>query len=404
MATSLEVEANQDLDKILACNVCNKYFINPVSLPCGSSVCKEHVVLVPNEHQPMMQNNEHQPMVYNYKCHVCHQDHKTLEDGFPLNGGLIDLLKLNLHLDQQTLKEMKLINEYETVLIDISLLCKDPYNYVFKYVSAIRNKIDLRREKIIERAHLLSDEMLNKLKVFEDECKGNLKNLNDLISQNQTEMKIYEKKSEEWREKLRTPKLDKQKVNEMIKETDNCLIEKKAMCLSIKNKLLIEKECFFEPKDFLFSETDFGLFNMKERDEATFQFVISEFSKFKESKHSSVSPNVCMFRGLPWKILARHEKDNDFGFYLQCNTDDKSKTWSVTAEGELRLLHLNDLKKNFVRKLPSHLYNFKENDWGFKNFFRMKKFCDPKKGYYDVERDCITLEVWLKADAEQNQK
>lgn len=29
----------------------------------------------------------------------------------------------------------------------------------------------------------------------------------------------------------------------------------------------------------------------------------------------------------------------------------------------------------------------------------MKEICDPERGFYDADKDCVTLEVWVNADA-----
>ena len=68
---------------------------------------------------------------------------------------------------------------------------------------------------------------------------------------------------------------------------------------------------------------------------------------------------------------------------------------------ELKLLHVSDPEKNLVKKIQ-HLFYLKENDWGFSPFATMKDIMDPEKGYYNQQKDCITLEVWLNADAPQS--
>ena len=92
---------NQQINKILTCSICKKYFKNPVSLPCGANICKEHVVLKQHDQfQPMVQNHDNQPMLYKYQCHLCNQDHVAYEDGFATNIGMVELIKLNWHLDE----------------------------------------------------------------------------------------------------------------------------------------------------------------------------------------------------------------------------------------------------------------------------------------------------------------
>jgi hypothetical protein len=89
------------------------------------------------------------------------------------------------------------------------------------------------------------------------------------------------------------------------------------------------------------------------RAEATFQLCIRDFSKFRESKESRLSPEPCVVRNLSWKILASSKqfinKEFVLGFFLQCNADSDSDRWSIDATAELRLLHTTDPKKNVVK-------------------------------------------------------
>jgi hypothetical protein len=142
--------------------------------------------------------------------------------------------------------------------------------------------------------------------------------------------------------------------------------------------------------------------NEESRSEATFSFTITEFSKFRDSKESRLSP-PCMVRNLPWKILAMSKplqnKEFTLGYFLQCNAESESTRWSIFASAELRLLHTSgDPEKTLTKKIQ-HLFYSKENDWGFSPFMPMKEIMDPEKGFYDQEKDSITLEVWVNADA-----
>merc|ERR1719383_1346788 len=152
------------------------------------------------------------------------------------------------------------------------------------------------------------------------------------------------------------------------------------------------------------------------RAETTFSFTVTEFSKLKDTR---LSPAV-MVRNLPWKIMimARSDQNVDrtapprtLGFFLQCNADCDSTTWSCQATAELKLInhkllemekkgtvpppslntspptmqgapadgsglsggHQQGLQsppavpKHFTRKIQ-HLFYAKENDWGFSQF------------------------------------
>lgn len=84
------------------------------------------------------------------------------------------------------------------------------------------------------------------------------------------------------------------------------------------------------------------------------------------------------------------------GFFLQCNGDSDSSTWSCNATAELRLIPQSEDGELLTRKIQ-HAFYSKENDWGFSHFAAWNDILDPEKGY--VKDDSIILEVWVSADA-----
>ncbi|CAH1982094.1 unnamed protein product [Acanthoscelides obtectus] len=136
------------------------------------------------------------------------------------------------------------------------------------------------------------------------------------------------------------------------------------------------------------------------RSEATFRFTVQNFSKLKDSV---LSP-PCFVRNLPWKIMVMprtsHAQDRttqkSLGFFLQCNGESESSSWSCYAVAELRLLSVRSEEEHFTRKIH-HLFYSKENDWGFSHFMTWNDVLDPEKGF--IKDDAITLEVQVVADA-----
>ncbi|CAG9767409.1 unnamed protein product [Ceutorhynchus assimilis] len=136
------------------------------------------------------------------------------------------------------------------------------------------------------------------------------------------------------------------------------------------------------------------------RSEATFRFTVQNFSKLKDS---ILSP-ATFVRNLPWKIMvmprSSHSQDRSqqrsLGFFLQCNGESESSSWSCYAIAELRLLSVRPDVETFSRKIQ-HLFYSKENDWGFSHFMAWNDVLDPDKGY--LKDDSITLEVHVVADA-----
>lgn len=140
--------------------------------------------------------------------------------------------------------------------------------------------------------------------------------------------------------------------------------------------------------------------------EATFRFKIEDFSNLKESV---LSPPVYV-RNLPWKIMAMprtspqpsHERQagtgqsKALGFFLQCNGDSESTTWSCNAQAELRIIPQKDGCQPINRRIQ-HVFYSKENDWGFSHFLAWSDITEPEKGF--LKDDSIILEVWVSADA-----
>lgn len=125
------------------------------------------------------------------------------------------------------------------------------------------------------------------------------------------------------------------------------------------------------------------------RSEATFRFRVENFSRLRES----VLSTPCYVRNLPWKIMVMPRSSNNdrtpntdsrsLGFFLQCNGDSESASWSCNAIAELRLYSFKANTEPFVRKIK-HLFYAKENDWGFSNFMSWTEILDPEKGYIQV--------------------
>ncbi|XP_030875828.1 ubiquitin carboxyl-terminal hydrolase 7 [Leptonychotes weddellii] len=134
------------------------------------------------------------------------------------------------------------------------------------------------------------------------------------------------------------------------------------------------------------------------RSEATFQFTVERFSRLSESV---LSP-PCFVRNLPWKIMVMprfypdrpHQKS--VGFFLQCNAESDSTSWSCHAQAVLKIINYRDDEKSFSRRI-SHLFFHKENDWGFSNFMAWSEVTDPEKGFIDDDK--VTFEVFVQADA-----
>jgi hypothetical protein len=61
---------------------CNKYFKEPITLPYGDTVCKEHL----------------NPLDTSLKCPICAKEFLIPEEGFSINKKINDFISENSHL------------------------------------------------------------------------------------------------------------------------------------------------------------------------------------------------------------------------------------------------------------------------------------------------------------------
>ncbi len=90
------------------------------------------------------------------------------------------LIKNILNFSQfstQFLKTENKIKYLQVSFLEISYLIKDPKNYIFDTISNIKKDVDLRRVELIEKIDEISDEMLNKLNKYQQECYDNIEKI-----------------------------------------------------------------------------------------------------------------------------------------------------------------------------------------------------------------------------------
>ena len=135
------------------------------------------------------------------------------------------------------------------------------------------------------------------------------------------------------------------------------------------------------------------------RPQATFSFTVPNFTNLNESVLSPAT----FVRNLPWKIMimprqvngtASERASKSMGYFLQCNGESESSSWSCQASAELKVR--SHKAKDFSRKI-SHLFYAKENDWGFSHYMSWSEVVDAEKGF--VKDDTVTFEVKVTADA-----
>jgi hypothetical protein len=241
------------MNQLLTCTYknCNKYYYEPLFLPCSKNICRCHIEELTNNHASKSIN-----------CPFCQNNHELPENGFPINQDLFTLIKLNLHLTEKEKDANELMHKFEVIFNDFNQINKDPENYIFNYISNVRNKIDIERERLVLKINQISDDMLNRLKDFQDECKSNLSRLESLNTNHSLHLEKMQLNCIKWKSQLRTPNLDQNQVNELINEINEMIQVSDEKLSEYKSSILNEKECLFIPKCLDFEENLFGKFEL----------------------------------------------------------------------------------------------------------------------------------------------
>ena len=138
----------------LLCSICELVFSEPVSLPCGCTVCANHT--------------RH---VASVTCAVCEHEFEVPTHGFQTNKCAKNILEKNGHLsdDEKALKLniQGVIQRLETLVssfkqseADFELLCNDHFN-------ELRRHVDIQREELKQKIDEIALNMIDQLKQHE---------------------------------------------------------------------------------------------------------------------------------------------------------------------------------------------------------------------------------------------
>lgn len=137
---------------------CGKFLDSPVTLPCGFTICIEHI-----------------KNLSIFDCSKCNSRHKSFdEDGFRINSKLDDIIRSNLHLEGKHKEVKDLYDKLQSKVKDFEKSdIADPDRFIYEYFAKLRNQVDLHRDEMMEEINKRSDQILAELKSLEDELKTN---------------------------------------------------------------------------------------------------------------------------------------------------------------------------------------------------------------------------------------
>jgi hypothetical protein len=141
------------------CDRCNNFLVDPIVMPCGYIICKNHL----NE---LLTNKSIEKNTF--ICGICQEEHLIPKNGLIVNNRLQKLFKLELNtlklspvFDECT----KEIEDARDNMVKVELLEKNAENYIYEYFEDIKRQVDIRREDLKFKIDTYSDEIIKSVEM-----------------------------------------------------------------------------------------------------------------------------------------------------------------------------------------------------------------------------------------------
>ena len=141
-------------EHLLKCDLCNNLLVEPVTIPCGNTLCKSHIDKLISYHENIL------------KCVLCNKKHSVPDDGFIVNRRIQNALMIELNKKEITTVYTECKQNIEKAteqVVKIELLAKDPANYINEHFNGIKSNVNLRRENLKVEIDKYADGLLESL-------------------------------------------------------------------------------------------------------------------------------------------------------------------------------------------------------------------------------------------------
>ena len=285
--------------KVLICEFtgCKLILDNPVTMPCGNSICKHHL-------EQFEQSNQ------KCNCFFCGEQHEIPKNGFGVNIALLTIIQNCYELDPIRSMIIKTFNELSQSVGEYVSL--DPNVYIYDNFAEIRNKVDLHREESIKEIHERSDEIIRQLKEKEEQCKLNAAKIAK-INLNLDNLEL-------WKREIRKVEKNQNELRQLLDELNRNENETKKQLKNLKNGLLLGEIIEFEKIE---KKSLFG--NLKTR--KSYQNLSKECGKLVRIFNNQHTEQI--------RSIQFDEKSNRL---ISFSYNRKIKIWDIETGGLLKTL------------------------------------------------------------------
>ncbi|KAL3091779.1 hypothetical protein niasHS_004495 [Heterodera schachtii] len=139
--------------------------------------------------------------------------------------------------------------------------------------------------------------------------------------------------------------------------------------------------------------------------------TVSEYVR-AEIISSAFSSLTVQIKRLPWKIWAQIKRKSEssdknekwLGIYLLCDASEEDPSWSCKCSATFRIISQKNVAENSIGTLCDHVFDNKSKYLGFENFISYAALLEPSNGFYNREKDKVTLTIDVSVKDEKIEK
>jgi hypothetical protein len=261
-------------------NECGLFLERPITLPCGFTICKNHLETFSDI----------------YRCKMCLEEHPIPQQGFQINKKLMKQLESKAHLSGLHKQTENALENLEEIAENCDKMClNDPESFIFDYFFNIRNKIDQHRESCTTKINEKSSKLIEILRNLENDCKKNISK-SEKIDLDRINSILFKIKHD-----LRKPNLSQNELKKHFDEILSNIIRFKDKKEDQENRLLMNQLIEFEPVD----NTEFGELVVKNKLKQSTDYCRNLiFSLDRDSNSTKIKPSA--------KLKQKKNKKDEF--------------------------------------------------------------------------------------------
>ena len=156
------------IHSIFDCKACDQLLEDPISLPCGETICSKDI-----ESMYISSSDNEQNEI---NCLFCQAVHVQPSGGFPTDTRVQKMLKLQL--DELVFESMfdnckNVLSELNVKVQSLQVMENDPDYFICEYFGQIINQVDAHRENLKMKIDMYYYDVITNIKQLEAACKIN---------------------------------------------------------------------------------------------------------------------------------------------------------------------------------------------------------------------------------------